>query len=78
MTHEHIDCEQVLEQLFAYLDGELETGRHELIAHHLEACRGCFSRAEFERRLRERLVETGDAKAPETLARRVRTLIEDF
>ena len=78
MTHDHIDCEQVLQQLFEYLDGELDDRRQELIAHHLESCRGCFSRAEFERQLIRKLAKSGEVEAPDTLVRRVRSLIDGF
>lgn len=80
MTHEHrgLSCEEVMEQLFAYLDGELGEGAHADIEHHLEACRGCFSRVEFERRLKARLAETGRVPAPESLRERLRTMIERF
>jgi anti-sigma factor (TIGR02949 family) len=52
-----IDCEEVLRRLAEYLDHELgEVGEAE-IAKHLDACRSCYSRAEFERGLRARLRE---------------------
>ena len=78
MSRSKINCEEVLEHLFAYLDGELDAQRQALIAEHLHACRGCFSRAEFERRLKARLTEAGEEKAPDTLVRRVQSLIARF
>jgi hypothetical protein len=44
----------------------------------MEACRACYSRAEFERRLRARVAETGKVSAPESLRRRVRAIIERY
>lgn len=78
MTRTSLSCEDVLAHLFAYLDGELDAVTGEGIELHLEACRGCFSRAEFERRLRARLAEAAAVEAPEALRRRIRSLIERF
>jgi hypothetical protein len=44
----------------------------------MERCRGCFSRAEFEKRLKARIMETGSSEAPEHLRQRVRSLIDKF
>lgn len=78
MSSEHIDCEEVIEQLFAFLDSELGEEQQQRIEHHLSRCRDCFTRAEFERRLRARIREASEAKAPERLHRRVRDLLDEF
>ncbi|PWG63953.1 anti-sigma factor family protein [Spiribacter halobius] len=71
-------CEEVIRRLFAYLDGELNSATEEEIAHHLTRCRDCFSRAEFERRLRARVAEAGTVEAPERLHHRLRQLLDEF
>ena len=43
------DCEEVLENLFEYLDGELGDLECSEIEAHLDACKRCYPRAEFER-----------------------------
>lgn len=73
-----LSCEDVLHHLFTYLDGELDAVTGEDVERHLNACRGCSSRAEFERRLKARLAEAAATGAPETLVDRIRTLIERF
>jgi mycothiol system anti-sigma-R factor len=73
-----IRCEEVLKHLFAYLDGELEADSHAEIERHLEECRGCYSRAEFERLLKKRVAELGQEKAPAALRQRVRALLDFF
>ena len=78
MTERALSCEDVLDQLFAYLDGELDDVTGDDIERHLHACRGCFGRAEFERRLKSRLAEAAATGAPETLMKRIRTLMEQF
>ncbi len=73
-----IDCEEVLRQLFAYLDGELENERHQQIHAHLERCRACFSRAEFEARLKAHLRDLGRAVVPPEVERRVRSILDEL
>ena len=73
-----LSCEDVIEKLLEYLDRELDAAAQLEVGRHLETCRGCFSRAEFERRLRARVAETGDVKAPESLRRRIRALVARY
>ncbi|HEX2258039.1 MAG TPA: zf-HC2 domain-containing protein [Afifellaceae bacterium] len=73
-----LDCEEVITQLFDYLNRELDPETLAAIEEHIRLCRGCFSRAEFERRLRARLAQAGEAEAPESLRRRTRRIIERF
>lgn len=79
MSYDHeISCEEVIERLFAYLDGELEDVSQETIDRHLAHCRDCFTRAEFEKRLRARVAKSVSTTAPQRLRTRVRFLLEEF
>jgi anti-sigma factor (TIGR02949 family) len=85
MTHDHeheredIGCLEAIEMFYAYLDGELEGPEStEEFEHHLEHCRGCFSRLEFEGLLTERLKQAATEQAPEALRRRLKILMENF
>lgn len=73
-----IECEDVVSHLLAYLDDEIDDETRARIDRHLERCRGCFSRAEFERALRHRLRELGREPASESLARRIKALLDSF
>jgi mycothiol system anti-sigma-R factor len=75
---DRIRCEEVIEHLFAYLDGELDPAKRAHIDAHLEECRGCCSRADFERALKRKLAQSGEHDPPETLKRRIRRLIDAF
>jgi anti-sigma factor (TIGR02949 family) len=76
MSERHdISCEEALRRLFDYLDRELEPHAHGEMEYHLARCRSCFSRAEFERRLKERLREMAGARAPRRLQARVKRLL---
>lgn len=73
-----IECEEAIARLLEYLDGELDETARGQVERHLETCRGCFGRSEFERRLRNLVAETGSAPAPESLRRRIRGVTERF
>lgn len=44
---ETLDCSVVVQQLWDYLDGELDAGRWESIREHLATCTGCHAHVEF-------------------------------
>jgi anti-sigma factor (TIGR02949 family) len=76
---ERIGCEEAVRRLAAYLDDELDAARAADLERHLERCRSCFSRAEFERRLKERVREDlRMTSVPEQAERRIRTLLEQL
>lgn len=64
-----IDCEQALAQVFEYIDHELDAYEREAMQRHLHACKSCFSRAEFERRLKQKLAGLRERPAPDAQAR---------
>lgn len=78
MTTEIRNCEDALRVLAEHLDGELETARQRELERHLKKCRSCYSRAEFERRLKEKVAETGRQPVSSALNERVRKLIREF
>lgn len=75
---ETISCEEALRSLFEYLDHELEDNEHRAIDAHLHECRSCFSRAEFERRLKARLAESASEAPPAELNERIRKILKEF
>ena len=78
MNESWISCENVVERLFDYLDREVDSDTIAEIEQHLERCHDCFNRAEFERKLRERIARSAQQKAPERLRRRIREIIDRF
>lgn len=73
-----IDCFEAITQLYEYLDGNIDEESRASVEHHLHHCRDCFSRAEFERALTERIRESQKGKAPKSLQKRLRQLIDNF
>ncbi|MCG6658170.1 anti-sigma factor [Halomonas campisalis] len=78
MSARDLNCEEVIERLFDYLDQELDAQQAADIDRHLHRCRDCFTRSEFEKRLRARVAAAGTASAPPRLQRRIRHLLDQF
>jgi predicted anti-sigma-YlaC factor YlaD len=74
-----MDCDEALRLLAVFLDGELEAGlQHDRVEHHLEICRSCFSRAEFERRLKVEVARLRQSEVSPEFEQRIRRLIGEF
>ena len=67
-----IDCEEALERLYDYLDGELTDVRREEVQYHLALCAPCLKRATFESAYVRFLEARARARgAPDHLRRRI-------
>ncbi|MGD8572090.1 MAG: zf-HC2 domain-containing protein [Gammaproteobacteria bacterium] len=73
---EEIDCLEAIGHLYAYLDGELGAETISKFEHHLHHCRSCFSRAQLEKALSNRLSSMNDDQPPESVENRVRNLLD--
>lgn len=78
MKKNDINCEQALRHVFDYLDRELGEQEHAAMERHLQACKGCFSRTEFERLLKGKVRELREEKASESAEQRIKALLKDF
>jgi len=78
-THDDIGCLQAIEAFYSYLDGELEDPKSiKEFEHHVSHCRSCYSRADVERLLTNRMSESAKSSAPEQLQDRLRKLMDEF
>jgi len=78
MTRKDLNCEQALHRLFEFLDHELGAQEREAVQYHLSTCRSCFSRADFERRLKQKLGELRQGEPMAGATERVKRLLENF
>jgi len=74
-----ITCREAVEQLWAYIDGELEGADERSVEAHLAACRGCYPHYDFQRAFREFVRRHTSQTVPADLRKRVflRLLAED-
>ena len=78
MTQHDIDCEQALRQMFQHLDHELSDGDRPAMERHLLTCKSCFSRMEFELRLKRKLSELREVHVNPSTRKRIESLIKNF
>ncbi len=74
------DCQDVLRQLWEYLDGELSPAKADEIRDHLEDCAHCNPQYEFQLRFLDALVKSYAARevpAPE-FVRRLRAALDSI
>ena len=77
-TIEEIECLEAIDNLYAFLDGELRD--EETLAKfkkHLNHCQSCYTRSELEGVISERIKISAKVKSPETLQKRLRQLLDD-
>jgi anti-sigma factor (TIGR02949 family) len=79
-THQHdIGCLQAIEAFYAYLDGEIEDSKSiGKFEHHMRHCRSCYSRADIEKLLNQRIADSAKTKTPEMLQNRLRNLLDEI
>jgi anti-sigma factor (TIGR02949 family) len=75
---DNMGCDEALKRLLEFIDRELSDSEHDTVERHLRACRSCFSRMEFERRLKQRLSALSAEDAPARSRDRIRKLIKEF
>jgi mycothiol system anti-sigma-R factor len=74
-----MNCREAVEKLWQYLDRELDGESSTQLQDHLQECRECFSKAEFERALRELLRRScAGEQAPPELRERLSRLLRMF
>lgn len=78
MNEIEMTCEQALKRLAAFLDRELEQSEAEHVQHHLQRCKSCYSRAEFERRLKTQLGELRSESVSSGLEQRIRSILQSY
>ena len=78
-TPEMIPCDQVVAQLWEYIDGELSGERAERVRAHLDVCARCFPEYDFHRAFVAFLGAHAECPIPPALRQKVfeRLLRED-
>jgi len=69
------DCNETIERLYTYLDGELTDERRIEIKQHLDECSPCLGAFDFEAELRHVIANRCKDHVPEALRKRVHDAI---
>lgn len=73
-----LSCEQVIQEIWVYLDQDLKGQELVHVKQHLELCRACFSRCEFERMLRDNCKTKTNHACPDAVKDRIRKILEQY
>ncbi len=73
-----ITCNEAMSKLYDYLDSELDDISEEEINRHVHDCRECFSRFDFEKRLRAKVQNLEEETTPPEVHGRLMALINKF
>jgi anti-sigma factor (TIGR02949 family) len=76
MSEKNLTCAEAIRLLVEYLDNELSTGRRDDLEHHLEICRSCHARHEFERGLKEQIAGLASETIRPEFRSRLRSLVD--
>lgn len=73
-----LTCEEALERLYEYLDGELADVETERVDEHLEVCRRCYPRLAFEESFRAAVERAREGKeAPPHVRNRILSVLRE-
>lgn len=67
----HVDCREVLDRLWAYIDGELTPQSTSRISEHLEACKQCCPCHDYHRAFLAFVRQHAQQPVPPGLRRKV-------
>jgi len=70
-----VDCNETIERLYHYLDGELTDERRKEIRVHLDECAPCLGAFDFESDLRKVIANRCKDHVPDSLRQRVHDAI---
>lgn len=73
-----LTCEQAIRLLAAYLDLELDPSSRGDVERHLSICRSCYSRHEFEKRLKAQLAQLDEEQVSPGFQERIHGLVARF
>jgi mycothiol system anti-sigma-R factor len=66
-----VDCNETIERLYTYLDGELTDERRIEIKRHLDECPPCLDAFDFEADLRQVIADRCRDHVPDALRQRI-------
>ena len=73
-----ISCKEAMSKLYQYLDSQLDDISDKEIEKHVHDCRECFSRVDFEKSLRSKVLQSASIETPLDVQHRLKSLIEKF
>jgi len=73
-----LECDEAIRLVLEYLDNELESHDHDALEAHIHKCRACYTRVEFEKRLKGMVGKAPEVNAPDSLKQKIKKLTDQF
>ena len=75
---EDISCQEAMKLIAQYVDSHLKGKPSRSLEKHIEKCRHCFDRVEFEKLLKSRLRRLQVRSEPEQMRKKIDSLFESL
>ena len=69
-------CDKILEAIWEYIDDEMDHTSMAEIKQHLDLCRSCYTRMEFEKKLRDHMKTNTEKTCPDRLRKKIQEIID--
>jgi mycothiol system anti-sigma-R factor len=70
--HHDVDCSEILQRVYVFIDNELEDASTEQIRQHLEECAPCLDQYDLERCVKKLVHRScGSEQAPDSLREKI-------
>jgi mycothiol system anti-sigma-R factor len=70
--HHDVDCSEILQRVYVFIDNELEDASNDEIRQHLEECGPCLDQYDLERSVKKLVGRCcGDEHAPDSLRAKI-------
>jgi mycothiol system anti-sigma-R factor len=69
--HHDVDCNQILDRVYVFIDHELDNASSEQIQTHLDECGPCLREVDLERMVKALVARSCTERAPVELRQRV-------
>ena len=66
-----VDCNEILDRVYVFIDNELDNASHEEIQEHLDECGPCLREVDLERLVKALVQRSCTERAPVELRQRV-------
>ena len=78
MKPDSLTCEEAVRLIATFIDRELGESEAAQVHEHIEHCKTCYSRVEFEQKLKSQLTSLRTAAVSTDLAERIRGILHNY
>ena len=71
-----ISCNEALEKMFEYIDGALAGKSNSELEQHIDVCKGCLKKLDFQLKFKKRLTKVQPALVSKGLAKRLDVILK--